>query len=91
VVTANFIGRIPVQRLMNTLLVVVLYERVEFSFKVLRIQKEGVVKKLTNGSDQSFNKGMRTRGIRDAFDLKRPESSSSLAIGDTGIADRSQN
>ena len=58
--TANFIGRVPIQRLMNTVLVVVEQERVEFSFKVRRIPKEGVVKVFTtNRSDQSLNKGMR--------------------------------
>ena len=69
-VTANFIGRVPVQRLMNTVLVVVLYERVEFSLKILSIPKEGVVKVFTtNRSDQSLNKGMRKRCIRDGLNL----------------------
>ena len=36
VATANFIGCVPIQRLMNTVLVVVVHERIEFSFKVLR-------------------------------------------------------
>jgi hypothetical protein len=55
---------------MNTVLVVVLHERVEFSLKVLSIPKEGVVKKLTaDGSDQSLNEGMRKRCIRDGLNL----------------------
>ena len=70
VTTANFIGRVPIQRLMNTVLVVVVHERIEFSFKVLRIPKEDVVKVFTtNRPDQSLNKGMRTRCIRDGLDL----------------------
>lgn len=57
--TGNFFRRGSIQRLMNTVLVVVVHERVEFSLKVLSIPIEGVVKKLTtNGSDQSFNEGM---------------------------------
>jgi hypothetical protein len=70
VTTANFIGCVTVQGLMNTVLDVVLYERVEFSLKVLSIPKEGVVKVFTtNRSDQSLNKGMRTRGLRDGLNL----------------------
>jgi hypothetical protein len=57
---------------MNTVLVVVLHERVEFSLKVLSIPKEGVVKVFTtNLSDQSLNEGMRTRCIRDGVVVQR--------------------
>jgi len=70
VATANFIGRVSVQRLMNTVLVVVVHERVEFSFKILGIPEEDMVQEFTtNRSDQSLHKGMRTRGIRDGLDL----------------------
>ena len=41
---ASFIGRIPIQRLMNTVMVVVLYKGVEFSIKILSIPKEEKVK-----------------------------------------------
>ncbi len=69
-ITTNFIRRVPVQRLMNTVLVVVVHERIEFSFKILRIPEEDLVKVFTtNGSDQSLNKGMRTRCIRDSLNL----------------------
>jgi len=81
VTTANFIGRVPIQRLMNTVLVVVAHERVEFSLKVLSIPKEGVVKVFTtNRSDQSLNKGMRARGIRDGVVVHRIFMPTDLAI-----------
>ncbi len=67
VATANFIGRVPVRRLMNTVLVVVVHERIEFSFKVLRIPKEEVVQEFSaDRSCQPFDEGMRTGCIRDS-------------------------
>ncbi len=55
---------------MNTFMVVILLERVEFSFKILSIPKENTVKVFTpNRSNQSLNEGMRHRGIRDGLNL----------------------
>ena len=68
--TANFIGRVPVQRLMYPIPVVVLPEVHEFSLKVLSIPKEDLIKVFTaNGSDESLDEGMRTGCIRNAFDF----------------------
>lgn len=41
---ARFIGRVHVQRLMNTVVFVVAYERVESSIRILRIPKEKTLK-----------------------------------------------
>ena len=68
--TANFIGRVPVQRLMNPIPVVVLPEVHEFSLKVLNIPKEDVIKVFTaNGTDESLDEGMRAGCIGNAFDF----------------------
>ena len=82
--TANFIGRVPVQRLMNPIPVVVLPEVHEFSLKVLSIPKEDVIKIFSaNGSDESLDEGMRYRGIRDGLNLvytKNPQVRLPLVI-----------
>ena len=68
--TANFIGRVPVQRLMNPIPVVVLPEVHEFSLKVLSIPKEDVIKVFTaNGSDEPLDEGIRYRCIWDGLNL----------------------
>jgi hypothetical protein len=50
--------------------VVILSELFQFPLQIADIPKEDVVKVFTtNRSDQSLNKGMRTRGIRDSLNL----------------------
>jgi len=67
---AGFIGCVPFQRLMNTVMVVVLYERVEFSLQILSIPKEETVKVFTtNRPYQSFNEGMRCWCIRNGLNF----------------------
>lgn len=77
---------------MNPIPVAVVPELHEFSLKVLSIPKWDVIEVFTtNGTDDSFNEGVRYRRIRDGQESGRHnESSSSLAIGGTGITDRCQ-
>ena len=66
---------------MSPVLIVVLPEITEFLFKILSIPKENVVKVFTtNRSDQSLNKGMRARGIRDGVVVHRIFMPTDLAI-----------
>jgi hypothetical protein len=61
---------------MNTDMVVVLQERVEFSFKIQRLPEEDTVEVFTPyRSNQSLNEGMRNGGIRDGFNLLDPKNS----------------
>ena len=71
----NFSRRAPIQRLVNTGMVVVLLEPGEFSFQVLRVPEEDAVKVFPpNGSNQSLYEGMRYRGIRDGLDFSDLEN-----------------
>jgi len=66
---------IAVQRLMGPVLVVVALELCKFSLKILRVPEQRVIEVFTtNRSDQSRNKGMRSRGIGDAFDFLDPQN-----------------
>ena len=56
-------------------MVVILFERGEFSFKILRIPKEDVVKVFAaNRSDQPFNEGMRYQCICDGLNFINPKN-----------------
>jgi hypothetical protein len=56
---AHFSRGVPIQRRMNTGVVVIVQEAVEFSFEVLRIPKEDAIRVFPpNGSNQSLHEGM---------------------------------
>lgn len=56
---ASFVRCVSAQRLMNASMVVILYEREEFSFEILSIPKENAVKLFAaNCSNESLNEGM---------------------------------
>lgn len=63
-------GRDAVGRTVNTIAIVIALEACELPMKVERIPEEQVVEIFApNGPDQSFNEGMRHRGVRHGFDF----------------------
>jgi hypothetical protein len=90
----NFSRRAPIQRLMNTGLVVILQEPAEFSFQILRAPQEDAVKVFSpNGSNQSLDEGMRYRAIRDGFDfpdLENPQVGLPSVISEQRIVVRTE-